>query len=214
MDKKQNPADYIVPLNMNGLQGRMLQMPAPVGKKREILLLYGHHSSLERWFGLAQVLNEFGSVTMPDLPGFGGMESLYKIGKKPSVDELADYLSDFITKQYGNKRLTIVGMSFGFVVATRMLERHPDLVKNVDIFVSLVGFTHKDEFIFKKSRYLFYRYGSAFFSLPIISSIFRSICLNPWVLRAVYGKTHNAKRKFADLSPEKKIEMMDVEVWL
>src|SRR5581483_6795608 len=80
----QHPADYIVPLNMNGLQGRMLHLPAPAGRKREILLLYGHHSSLERWWGIAQVLNRYGAVTMPDLPGFGGMDSLYKIGRKPS----------------------------------------------------------------------------------------------------------------------------------
>ena len=74
------PEDYIVPLNMNGLNGRMMHMPAPKGRKREILVLYGHHSSLERWFGLAQVINRYGAVTMPDWPGFGGMDSFYKIG--------------------------------------------------------------------------------------------------------------------------------------
>ncbi len=65
-----DPADYIAPLNMNGMQGRMLRMPAPKSYKREILFIYGHHSSLERWFGFSQVLNRYGAVTMPDLPGF------------------------------------------------------------------------------------------------------------------------------------------------
>jgi pimeloyl-ACP methyl ester carboxylesterase len=210
----QNPADFIVPLNMNGLQGRMLQMPAPAGKKREILLLYGHHSSLERWFGLAQVLNRYGAVTMPDFPGFGGMQSLYKIGQKPSIDALADYLAAFVKMRYKNRRVTIVGMSFGFVVATRMLQRFPDLVKKVDLLVSLVGFAHKDDFTFSKSRYWFYRLGTKFFALPVISNVFHGVFLHPVVLRAIYGKTHNAKKKFADLSPEQAQQMMDIEVWL
>src|SRR5260370_9518477 len=113
------PADFIVPLNMNGLQGRMLTMTARRGKKREMVLIYGHHSSLERWFGLAQVLNRYGSVAMPDLPGFGGMDSLYKIGQKPTVDAMADYLAAFVKMRYKRRRVTIVGMSYGLVVATR-----------------------------------------------------------------------------------------------
>ena len=153
----QNPADYIVPLNMNGLQGRMLHLPAPKGKNREILLIYGHHSSLERWWGLAQVLNRYGAVTMPDLPGFGGMESFYKIGKKPSIDNLADYLAAFVKLRYKRRRVTIVGMSFGFVIATRMLQRFPDLVKKVDLMISIVGFAHRDDFIFSKTRYWLHR---------------------------------------------------------
>jgi hypothetical protein len=72
------PADYIMPLYINGLSGRMLHLPAPRGKKREILFIYGQHSSLERWWGLAQALNSAGAVTMPDIPGFGGMTSLHQ----------------------------------------------------------------------------------------------------------------------------------------
>src|SRR6266536_475449 len=82
--KASNPADFIVPLDVNGLSGRMLHMPAPKGKGAEILIIYGQHSSLERWWGLMQYINHYGAVTMPDLPGFGGMESFYKLGKKPT----------------------------------------------------------------------------------------------------------------------------------
>lgn len=211
---KLNPADFIVPLNMNGLQGRMMYLPSPAGKKREILLVYGHHSSLERWFGLAQVLNRYGAVTMPDLPGFGGMESLYKIGERPSVDALADYMAAFVKMRYKRRRVTVVGMSFGFVILTRMLQRFPELSKKVDALISIVGFAHRDDFIFKKSRYWAYRLASRFFSLPVTSSFFRGVCLHPAVLRTIYGKTHNAKKKFADLTPEQTKQMMDVEVWL
>ncbi len=197
---------------MNGLQGRMMHLPAPKGRNREILLVYGHHSSLERWYGLAQVLNRYGAVTMPDLPGFGGMDSLYKIDKKPSIDNLADYLAAFVKMRYKHRRVTIVGMSFGFVVVTRMLQRFPDLAKKVDILVSLVGFAHKDDFTFSKRRYWAFRAGAGFFGLPIIANMFRGIALHPAVLRAVYAKTPNAKHKFADLSPEEHRKMLDVEV--
>ena len=216
MNKKpsQNPADYIVPLNMNGLQGRMLQMPAPAGKKREILFVYGHHSSLERWFGLAQVLNRYGTLTMPDLPGFGGMQSLYKIGQKPSIDALADYLAAFVKMRYKRRRVTIVGMSFGFVVATRMLQRFPDLAKKVDLLVSIVGFAHKDDFIFSKTRYWLYRLGTSVFRQPLASNFFHGVCLSPGILRTVYSRTKSAKIKLADMSPEEVQQMMDIEVWL
>jgi pimeloyl-ACP methyl ester carboxylesterase len=210
----QNPADYIVPLNMNGLQGRMMYMPAPKGKKREILFIYGHHSSLERWFGLLQVLNRYGAVTAPDLPGFGGMESFYKIGKKPSIDNMADYLAAFVKLRYKRKPVTIVGLSFGFVVVTRMLQRYPDLAKKVDMLVSVVGFAHRDDFSFSPGRQLFYRGMARFFSLPVTSSIFRAVALHPAILKVFYARTHNAKTKLGGLDEEIRQQMMDVEVWL
>ena len=209
-----DPADFIQPLNMNGLQGRMLLMPSKKKRGREILMIYGHHSSLERWFGLAQVMNRYGTVTMPDLPGFGGMDSFYKINQKPSVDNLADYLASFIKLRYKRRRITIVGMSFGFVIATRMLQRFPDLVKRVDLMVSLVGFAHKDDFIFTKARYWTYRLVAAIIATRIGAAFFHNVVLQPIFLRAFYGRTHNAKHKFADLTDDQAQAMMEVEVWL
>src|SRR5262245_54981731 len=95
-----SPADYIAPLYINGMSGRMLRMPAPAKRNREILFVYGHHSTLERWWGLIQDLNQYGAVTVPDLPGFGGMDSLYGIGKTPDLDTMADYLAAFVKLHY------------------------------------------------------------------------------------------------------------------
>ncbi len=208
------PADFIVPLYINGLQGRMLRMPAPKGKKREILFVYGHHSSLERWWGLIQDLNQYGAVTVPDLPGFGGMESLYKIGRKPDIDTLADYLATFIKLRYKRKKVTIAGLSFGFVVATRMLQRYPDLVKKVDLLVSVVGFSHKDDFTFSKTRWNFYRFVARTTSYRIPAWMFRTIALNPVVLRLAYHRTNNAKHKFKDMDKQQTKNMMDFEIHL
>ncbi|MEO5627964.1 MAG: alpha/beta hydrolase [Candidatus Saccharimonadales bacterium] len=210
----KNAADYIQPLNINGLKGRMLRMPPPTGKKREILFVYGHHSSLERWWGVMQDMNRYGGVTMPDLPGFGGMDSFYKIGQKPSIDALADYLASFVMLRYKRKKVTIAGLSLGFVVATRMLQRYPHLANKVDLLISVVGFSHRDDFAFSKPRYWFYRLGAAFFSRRVPSFFFKNLALNPLVLRAVYAKTSNARVKFANETKQDKKRFLDFEIHL
>lgn len=211
---KSNPADYIVPLNMNGLQGRMLHMPAPKNYNREILFVYGHHSSLERWYGLMENLNRYGAVTMPDLPGFGGMESMYKLGQKPTIDALADYLAAFVKMRYKRRRVTIAGMSLGFVIVTRMLQRYPDLTKKVDMLISIAGFAHHDDFVFSKPRHAMYYTAARIFSQPVTSSFFRHAFLNSFILRTFYRHTHNAKEKFHGAVAEELQQIMDIEVRL
>jgi pimeloyl-ACP methyl ester carboxylesterase len=213
--KQQKPEDYIRPLFINGMQGRVLRMPPPKGKSRELLFVYGHHSSLERWWGVMQDLNQYGGVTMPDLPGFGGMDSFYKIGEEPTLDNMADYLASFIKLFYKRRRVTIAGLSFGFVVVTRMLQRYPELAKKVDLLVSVVGFAHQDDFIFTKPRYYTYLTMSRVCEGRIASKIFRVALLNKYVLKAVYAKTRNAKQKFEDQSGEMFHETMrnEIKLW-
>jgi pimeloyl-ACP methyl ester carboxylesterase len=209
-----NPADYIAPLNMNGLQGRMLRMPAPKRKNREILLIYGHHALLERWWSLAQNLNAYGKVTMPDLPGFGGMDSFYKIGKRPSVDNYADYLASFVKLRFKQRHITIVGISFGFVIATRMLQRYPELAKKVDLIVSLVGFTHKDDLVFRPITRLGIIVGGKLFSTRPMAFIIRYGCLNDFVIRNLYKNLSRPKIRFAEASPAEFTEVIDFDVYL
>jgi len=200
-DNTHNPADYIVPLSINGLEGRILHVPAQQnkhtkGKKREILFVYGHHSTLERWWGLIEVMSEYGDVTMPDMPGFGGMDSFYKIDKKPTIDNMADYMATFIKWRYRRKKVVIVGMSFGFVVATRMLQKYPELTGKVDLLVSIVGFAHYHDFLFSPTRLAMYRLGAAILSHNPAAWLFRHILLAPPILKLAYSHTSNAKHKF------------------
>lgn len=210
----KNAADYIVPLNMNGLSGRMLRLEPPKGKSREILFVYGHHSSLERWWGAVQDLNQYGGVTMPDLPGFGGMDSFYKIGQEPSIDALADYLASFIKLRFKRRRITIMGLSLGFVVVTRMLQNYPDIAKKVDLLVSVVGFAHREDFIFSKPRYWSYRLGAGLFAHRLPAFFFKNLALNPMVLKLAYGRTHNAQQKFEKATKEERKQLMDFEIHL
>lgn len=216
MPKKaeKNPADFILPLYINGLEGRMLRLPPPKGRKREILFVYGSHSSLERWWGLATEFNKLGGVTMPDLPGLGGMTSLYKIGKEPTIDNLAEYLASFIKLKYRGKKVTIIGMSLGFVVVTRMLQRYPSLIKNVDMLISIVGFSHKDDFRIPKRSIRLYRVASTFLSRKWPARAFRYTALQPVVLRTVYHRTQNAKEKFAGMAGDEFKRTMDMEIRL
>jgi pimeloyl-ACP methyl ester carboxylesterase len=207
-------SDFIVPLCMDGLSGRMLHVPAPKGKTREILFVYGHHSSLERWWGLIQDLNQYGAVTMPDLPGFGGMESLYRRGQEPTIDNLADYLAAFIKLRYRRKKVTIAGLSFGFVVATRMLQRYPELVKKVDLLVSVVGFAHQDDFVFSPTRHKMYYAMSKFGSFKLPSLFYRHVLLSTLVIKTIYRHTHNAKNKFSKTSRDERKLLIDFEVKL
>lgn len=214
MKQPHTPVDYIVPLDMNGLDGRMLRMPARQKSQPEILFIYGQHSSLERWWGVAQELNKFGAVTMPDLPGFGGMDSFFTIGKKPTLDNLADYLAAFIKLRYKRKRLIVIGMSFGFVVVTRMLQRYPEMTKKVDLLVSIVGFAHKDDFIFSRPKFIFYKIGSRFFSRRVPAWVFQHVFLQPAWLRVAYSHSPHAKQKFANKAGDEFKRTMDVEVEL
>ena len=210
----KSPDEFIVPLNINGLEGRMLRLPAQKKNQREILFIYGSHSSLERWWGLCLELNKLGAVTAPDLPGLGGMTSLYKIGKSATIDDMADYMAAFIKLKYKNKRVTIAAMSLGFVIATRMLQKYPDLSKKVDILISIVGFAHKSDLHFSSKRLFVYRNASRVFARKWPARIFRYTALQPFFLRRAYHRTINAKEKFKGVSGDEFDRMMDVEIGL
>lgn len=211
---QSSPAEYIQPLNINGLEGRMLHLPAPKPGAPEILFIYGHHSSLERWWGVAKFLNRYAAVTMPDLPGFGGMDSFYKIGKTGSIDNLADYVASFMKLRYKRKKVIVVGMSLGFVIVTRMLQRCPELTKKIDMLVSFAGFAHRDDFTFSTSRRNFYINGARLFGQRLPAWFFRHVLLHPRILRTVYTKTHNAREKFEGVVEEELEELVRFEIKL
>lgn len=210
-----NVEDYISPLVVNGMEGRMLHMPARGQAKREILVLYGHHALLERWWGLVQNFNQFGAVTMPDIPGFGGMDSFYKIGQKATLDNYADYLAAFIKMRYKHRRVSIVGISFGFLIITRMLQRYPELAGKVDFLVSAAGFMRRDDFTFTRRRFYFYRFTARLMAVPPMPFVFRHAFLNAPVLRLAYARTSNAKHKFEQAGGHDEFKrMMDMEIQL
>lgn len=211
---EQVPADFIEPLYINGMNGRMLHVPSKKKNKREILLIYGHHALLERWWGLVQNLQDFGSVTMPDLPGFGGMDSFYNIGQKPTIDAYADYLAAFVKMRYRRKKVTVMGISFGFVVVTRMLQRYPELKDRVELVVSIVGFMHRTDFLFKPRQRTDFHLATRVFSWPVVAWLIRYCGLNGFVIRNIYVRMPAGKRRFLEMDPAEFDTLMDFEVKL
>lgn len=210
--QKSKLQKHIEPLNMNGLRGRVLHLPAPKRKNKQILLIYGHHASIERMAGLAQELNRYGAISMPDLPGFGGMQSLYKIGERPTVDVLADYLAAYVKMRYKNRRFTVMGMSFGMVIVTRMLQRYPDIAKKVDDVVSLVGFVHHEDFKMKPSTKRLLSASGALLSFRIPAVLARYLLLNRLMIYLGYLFVGDRNVKMHDASRAERLQRISFEV--
>ena len=211
------PKTFVRPLKIHSLSGRVVELPAPDSRHTtDILVIYGHHSSLERMYSTAEAINQFGSIIMPDLPGFGGMPSLADIGKRPSIDNLADYLADFVRQRFANnKQFVIFGMSFGFVVATRMLQRHPDLQKQVRFVISFVGFTHFKDFKVKARTYNLLKFTASTLSKRRLPAriIANTIVQRPFIATAynLRAKTHPKMKGF---SYDERKSLIDFEVVL
>lgn len=184
--KYKESRHYIAPFNVNGLQGRILRLPAPRDRRKELLFVYDRHASLEKWWPLLKQLGHFGAVTAPDLPGFGGMDSLYTIDQKPSLDTLSDYLAAVVTLRYSRRRLSIVAVGYGFVIVTRMLHRYPDLAKKVDLTISIGGYAHKDDLKTPRTTQLAYSLLTYVLSYRLTALMFRNVLLHPLVVRAWY----------------------------
>lgn len=206
--------DAITPLDINGLNGRMLRLLAKGSKKREILLVYGHHASIERMIGFVEELNKYGTVTLPDLPGFGGMESFYKIGEKPTLDNLADYLAAFIKLRYKRRRITIFGMSLGFLIVTRMLQKYPEIAKRVDLLISIVGFAHHEDFILPRRIRWPLRIMSSIFSRKYTAWFLKTFILRSFVIRTCYALVADNHSKLKDANKQEQIRRIDFEVKL
>lgn len=212
----QLPADFIVPLSINGLNGRAMHIKsAKKTRKREILLVYGHHSSLERMFSIAQNLSQYGNVSMPDLPGFGGMDSFYKIDAKPTLDNMADYLATFVRLHYKKRPITICAMSWGFLVATKMLQKYPELAKQVNLLISFVGFAHTEDFKVENKKLVAGKIVATTFSGVVTSKIFRYVFLQSIVIKSTYKilASWHPKMKDADKVELNKRINFEVLLW-
>lgn len=217
---KQNvieiPAEYIKPLNLNGLNGRYLHIKSNNIRfsNKEYLVLYGHHSSLERMYSIAQNIADFGNVTVPDIPGFGGMDSFYVLGKKPTLENYADYLASFIKLKYRGKRFSIAGMSFGFLIITKMLQKYPELINKVDFIISLVGFTDVSDLKISKRKINELRFIGKFFSGYVTSKVFTLLFINSPIIKNIYRISARNHPKMKDAHGDELNKRLTFEVYL
>lgn len=132
----------------HGLKGRYGHWPAnSTSAKRTFVIVYGQHASIERTMSLVEALKEFGDVYIADNPGFGGMESSFKIGQYPDLELYAKHLVNFIDKHVTHGRqLTLFGISYGFQIISETLHRYPRLYPRVEDVVCFVGFVQPSDF--------------------------------------------------------------------
>jgi pimeloyl-ACP methyl ester carboxylesterase len=211
------PDEFVSGLHVNGLRGRVLKLPAKNKRhaKKNILLVYGHHSSIERMYSLASHMSSYGNVIMPDLPGFGGMDSFYIIGKKPTLDAMADYLATYIKMTYKNSPFAICCMSYGFLVVTKMLQKYPKMQKQVTLLVSLVGFSHKNDFRFTKKTHKALLTLSKIGSTAPVALFSKHVMFTAPIISATYtimARKH-VKMKDADKREQKRRIAFEVYLW-
>lgn len=181
--KRPTRSKYIKSLYMNGLHGRMLRLPPPADSQREILIVYGQRNSLEQLQNFAKKLNKHSGVTIADLPGFGGMQSFTKIGEKPSIDNFAAYLASFIKLRYKNRKVTIIGLAYGFAVITRALQRYPELSNKIELLISLGGFVHNEDLVISKPTRVAVRISTGVMSLRLPAWLAYNLALRPSAIR-------------------------------
>jgi pimeloyl-ACP methyl ester carboxylesterase len=208
------PPEYVQPLQVKNLQGRVVEVPSK-HSGTPILFIYGHHASLERIYSTTQALAEIAPVTAPDMPGFGGMMSLGSVGLPPTLDNLADYMAAFIHQRYPDgQKFSIIGMSLGFVVAVRMLQRHPEITPQVAHIISMAGFVHREDFsVSPRRRQLFARVAKLMARKPT-SYFFSHFILQRPLIAGTYQLRARSHPKMKGYTYEQRKDLIDFEIVL
>ena len=153
----------------------------------KILFLYGSQALLERYKAITENFSEYGEVITPDLPGLGGMDSFYKIGMVPTIDNYADYVAAVIAYKFkNNESFTIVGFSFGMQIATNLLQRYPDLAPRVGLLVSMFGVVDSESIKFARHTRVLYRPLLKIMGTPFLSGLGSVVMASPlfgWTVR-------------------------------
>lgn len=209
------PEDQLEPLSVDGLNGRLLKIPAVHGSDQQILLIYGIHSSHERMYTMAKFLSNYGTVTLPDLPGIGGMDSFYMRSRRPSIDLYADYLYTFLKIRGLNQNVKVVAMSFGFLVVTRMLQRHPDSRTWFESVISFVGFGRSTDFKNIASQRRWAVPISRLAATRSGSWIISTLIFNPLALRVMFAlfRLFNPKYKQVEPAARRESQQMELDLW-
>ncbi len=211
------PEQYLSQIQINGLNGRCVQVPPNNDEHsdREFIFFYGHHGSIERVYAFAEYLADYGKVTIYDVPGLGGMDSFYKVGKKPTLDMYADYLQALFKVHNKSKHTTVVGMSLTFTMLTRTLQKYPETVKYFDNVVSFVGFASYKNFKFKKSTFLLGKYVSLLLTIRPLAWLVRVIVFNPLSLSLLMGAflRYNPKLRHVKAEERRATVQMEKDLW-
>lgn len=206
----------IKPYIYKTLKGRFVHLPAArKDAKRTFVVLYGQHATLERIMPIMEALTEYGDVYGVDNPGFGGMDSSYRIKEYPSLDFYAGHLKYFIdTHIPAERQLTLLGISFGFQIVTKTLALYPELNKRTETAMSFVGFVHHQDFSMPLSYSVPLLYFMANGGRFWLGSKIAELCLKEPIIVGVYQLTKPIQVKFRSLPKEEAKRYAREQAWL
>ncbi len=206
------PSEYLEPISLGGLEGRLMHLPSTA--KRKIVFISGHHTAHERTYAIAQLLQDFGEVFAPDIPGFGGMNSLYSVDMDVTYDNFADYLYTFMKSQKLTSGITMFATSFGSQIVTRMLQKYPDAVEWIDDCIGFVGFGAGKDF----NMNLPYKLGINAIIYPASTRpgawVLQNVFFNPISMSIIMAVFSRAKAKMHSDDDNMKSNMIDMEKYL
>ena len=208
------PSKYVETINYNGLQGRVVILPARGNTKATIVLIGGQHSAHERSLAFAEFLQEFGTVHLIDLPGFGGMTSFAAVGMGVSYDNYADYLYTVLKSRGLTSEVTLFAVSVGTEFVTRMLQKHPDSQQWITKCVAFVGFSAAKDFNIPRLKLLSYRTIATVFSTRASAKLLSIILFNRFSIVVFTGVFSYFKRKMQAEDPVRKQQMVQMERYL
>lgn len=137
---------------------------------------------------IAFYLSRFGTVISPDLPGIGGMDSFYKVGRKFSIDNYAELLFEILKKEKIDQKkqeVVLAGMSFGFIVSTRMLQLHPEAARWFSKVMCIGAFGRWSDFQRNLPRDRVLRYAKIGNS-AVGSFIIKTLFMRDWPLKLYF----------------------------
>lgn len=187
MPKKiENTNNDVTLLRINGLAGHMLRLPSKTSR-RELLLVYDMHMDIEAVRAFAKKLTRYGSVTVADMPGFGGMDSFYRIRRKPSIDNYAAYLASFIKLRFRTKRIIIVGIGVGGSIAVRALQKYPDVASKTNAVLLLGSLVERTDRNMSRGMRSLAKLGYRLLLLRPVSFVGSTVIMRGPFLRVALG---------------------------
>ena len=192
----------IKPYQFNGLHGRYGHWPAAnQGAKRTFVLVYGQHATIERLLPIIEALTDFGDVYLADNPGFGGMDSPYKIGRYPDLNFYASHLKRFIDAYVpAGRHLTLFGISYGFQMLVQLLHDYPELDKRTEQVISFVGFVTYKDFHMPKRMSIPLKYILSNSGRTWLGAAFYNLVMRERLIMSVYAMSKPIQAKFKTLS--------------
>jgi hypothetical protein len=95
-----------------------------------------------------------------------------------------------------------------------MLQRYPELAKKVDLLVSIVGFMHKSDLVFKPSRLKVYKFIARVLATRPVGMFIRYCMFNRSVLKIMYRVMPWSRIRMIEVTPDEFNQSIEFEIKL